>query len=128
MKLRIQSDSLRLRLSVDEILQLKTNGRLEETIYFGNEEHQWLTYSLETVNDIQTVTATFEKARITIGLPEDLSQQWFETDLVGIEGEKEFADNRVLSIVVEKDLARRSKKNGIGQSEKIARINGAIAL
>jgi hypothetical protein len=46
MKLRIQGNSIRLRVSRSELAAFVETGRLEETVYFGPQVETSLTYAL----------------------------------------------------------------------------------
>jgi len=102
MKLRIQPNALRLRLSGDEVAQLVERGRLEEAIEFGAKER--LTYALEIGAQGTEVRARYERDKITVTLP-PTARTWHETDQLGFESEQVIAETgRRLRITVEKDL------------------------
>jgi hypothetical protein len=117
MKLRIQSDSLRLRLTDDEIAQLRTNQRLVNAIRFGPGEHQRLEYVLEFSDGGEEAAAVYENGRITIVIPGKLNKA-----LLGaggsIEFKQDFGNGSLLNILVERDLGRKTNKLRIERGER----------
>ncbi|WP_026463175.1 DUF7009 family protein [Adhaeribacter aquaticus] len=104
MKLRVQSNSLRLRLSETEVTQFKQTGQIEERIQFGPSEDQVLRYVLAFSANTPVVTATFEQAQVTVLVPESIAAQWVNSEQNGFEGFIDNGTERGLKILVEKDL------------------------
>ena len=96
MKLRFQSNSLRLRLSQSEVARLADTGKVEELIAFA--PGQKFSYSIES-RPVAALAATLDGSHIRVLLPEDLSKAWIESDQTGIEG-----GNDSLRVLVEKDF------------------------
>lgn len=102
MKLRLQRNSLRLRLSDEEVAQLAERGRLEESIEF--DAGRRLTYALEIGGEGAPMSARYERDTITVTLP-PAARTWHETDRLGFESEQVSAQTGTrLRLVVEKDL------------------------
>ena len=95
-KLRITSDTLRLRLSGDEAQAVARAGRLEESVNIAGRR---LTYALEARGE--HVTASFDGERVTISVPPGALRQWSTSDELGLS-----AVHGSLRILVEKDLGR----------------------
>jgi len=96
MKLRLHTNSLRLRLSQAEVTELRESGRVESNTQFPSE--QALCYSVECV-EISEPEAKLEGNSIRVKLPRTEVKQWIETDQAGIE-----AQQGPLRLVVEKDF------------------------
>jgi hypothetical protein len=127
MKLRIHGNSLRLRLTTDEVIQLVSKGKIEDSVYFGPGENQRLIYALEVASDAGgDVAVRYAKGCIAIQLPEALALQWARTDLVGIDGEQKIDNGRTLKLLIEKDFARTSKRIGIDNADNKANLSEAI--
>jgi hypothetical protein len=98
MKLRIQGNSLRLRLTRNEVAQLHDCGRIESSIEFG--PGHTLAYALEGSPHAASVIASFDGRAIRVAVPTPLIMKWAEGDQVSIEGPRQ-AGVRVL---IEKDF------------------------
>ena len=104
MKLRIQENSLRLRLSKSEVSLIGNGETVEETLDFGGEPAQRLIYALVPVENTEELTAAFDSGRITIFLPKSQANEWARTDQIGIKAAKSISNERVLHILIEKDF------------------------
>jgi hypothetical protein len=97
-KLRIQGDSLRLRLTQKEVAQLRDRGRVESLIEFlpGQE----LVYLLEASFHATSVTAAFNGQAIRVTVPANVMTEWADGDQVGIEP----PSSAGLHLLIEKDF------------------------
>lgn len=94
MKLRLHSDTLRLRLSQSEVARLAAGERVQETLSFpGNLR---LKYAIELGPALQV---TFDGWRIIVTVPGARAKHWAESADVGISG----ADGP-LKLLIEKDF------------------------
>lgn len=96
MKLRLHSNTLRLRLSQSEVSALAATGSLEETMSFA--PGQTLSYALESTPTGMPAVA-FEDNRIRVMLPASTVKNWIESDQTGID-----ATSGPLRLLVEKDF------------------------
>ena len=96
MKLRMHSNSVRLRLSQSEVSAVGQGGRVEERVQFAPDHA--LLYSVECA-EILAPEAVFESNSIRVKLPRTDVKQWVETDQTGIE-----ATQGKLRLLVEKDF------------------------
>ena len=117
MKLRIQGNSLRLRVTKPEVEQLAASGNVGQTIDFGIVTNHKLRYSLVSSNETTEVRADFDENTIAIYVPHRLAQEWAKTERVGFSAEQNTADKETLSILVEKDFACLKKRAGNDDSD-----------
>ncbi len=103
MKLRLQSNSLRLRLSAAEITQFAETGQVAETILFSSDEANVLRYVLQQTS-ANEVSVQFTANTITVFIPELMAQKWVNTDLIGFDDLISLDNAKQLRIVIEKDL------------------------
>lgn len=99
MKLRIQGNTLRLRLSKTEVETFEQNGMVKEHVEFGETS---FTYLIETISG-NKVTAVYEMNTIRIGVPESIKAKWTTTDQVGFDAVVNYDDQK-LEVLVEKDF------------------------
>jgi hypothetical protein len=105
MKLRLQSNSIRLRLKRGEVARLIAEGRLEEKIVFACGPEQAFTYILETSAGAAAPHAELSNDTIHVHISIEDARQWAESDAVGIEEHQPLSPNHCLHILIEKDFA-----------------------
>ena len=110
MKLRIQGDSLRLRIAPSEMALLLDTGRVEETIHFGAEQDAQLTYALELAHGSLELALRSDGRRIAVSMPAESARAWAAGNDVGVYGTVPVL-NGDLEIAVEKDWACLGKSN-----------------
>jgi hypothetical protein len=81
LKLRIQGDSLRLRLTRQEVASLASAGAVECAIHFPG--GQVLHYSVVSAGEMGV---SYANESIRVALPEAIVKRWNETNEVSIEG------------------------------------------
>jgi hypothetical protein len=97
MKLRIQDDSLRLRLTRGEVDDLSRGLAVERTVHFAG--GQALQYVVTGSAAVPGPQAVYSGDTIRVILPERRLRAWAASDEVGIEGE-----DGPIRILVEKDF------------------------
>jgi len=105
MKLRLQFNSIRLRLKRSEVEQFVRTGRLEEKIIFGDTVSDTLHYVLEATDKISSPRAEFKRGNILIQVPTKLASHWGSGSEIGIEGDQPAGNKTQLRILIEKDFA-----------------------
>jgi len=98
MKLRIQGNSLRLRVTQKEVAQLRDAGRVESSVELT--PGRPLLYALESSRRITAVTADFCDCTVHVSIPTNLVAEWAGSDQVGIEGRSQSG----AQLLVEKDF------------------------
>jgi hypothetical protein len=96
MKLRLQGNSLRLRLGRSEVAHLAECGAVEESAAFHTGT---LTYRVESSLQNAALLAAFEDGTIVVHIPAETVQTWASTDEVGLYGQ-----DGGMRIAIEKDF------------------------
>ena len=104
MKMRIQGNALRLRLTQQEVARFRATGRVEEVVEFGADPREQIRYALEASPEAERLGARYDGRRVVVLLPAGWVEEWAETDRVGFEGTQPLAGGRALSLLVEKDF------------------------
>jgi HSP20 family molecular chaperone IbpA len=97
MKLRLQGNSVRLRLTRSEVERLRETGLVEESVNFGGGE--MLTYRLQSRMEQGPVEAVFGQGILTVSLSKEAAHAWAGSDDVGV-----YAQSGALTISIEKDF------------------------
>jgi len=105
MKLRIQKNTVRLRVSKSDLARFVETGILEETLHFGRDENAKFTYALQRSGGASDVDVMSSEGRLVVLLPASIAFTWADTDQVGISAEMSLGGQGTLSILVEKDFA-----------------------
>jgi hypothetical protein len=70
MKLRIRGNTIRLRLSQSEVIELSTGQSIVESTTFPSESSASFSYSLSSDSALSSIHASFENGCISVQLPE----------------------------------------------------------
>jgi hypothetical protein len=100
MKIRIEDNSVRMRLRKSEVSELSRKGRLCATTFFPE---QLFEYCLQADPGIADLQASFTGGKITVRLPLAWIQTWPDSPKVGFETTFEVGADS-LHILVEKDF------------------------
>ncbi|TGE21346.1 hypothetical protein E5K00_13735 [Hymenobacter aquaticus] len=103
MKLRIEDNSLRLRLSEAEVRQFAETGRVAATVALGPTAADRLTYALERAESAE-FRISHGAGAITVKVPAALARHWTSSDQNGLSATLLVAPDQPLKILVEKDL------------------------
>ena len=101
MKLRIQGDSIRLRLTRTEVNRFGETGRVEETVHFPDGRR--FIYAIVRSSDANSLTASFDGHEMTVAIPQDQAQEWVDTERVGFEDTCTLGEGE-LHLLIEKDF------------------------
>ena len=104
MKLRLRENSIRLRLLQSEVIQLREIGDVSETIVFGINPTDNLTYSLRISAEASEISAHKTDNQIEIFLPLLTAENWANSTEGGLYSEQEVGDLATLKIIIEKDF------------------------
>ncbi|MFZ1701721.1 MAG: hypothetical protein WBO10_12690 [Pyrinomonadaceae bacterium] len=111
MKVRLRSNSIRLRLTQNDLDRFIQTGEIEETIAFGPGPGEQFVYRLANTTD-QQMHAVFDDCRITVFVPYKIGGDWTESGQVGAEAEQKIGGGKILRILVEKDFACLKPRHG----------------
>jgi hypothetical protein len=114
LKMRIQNNSIRLRLTRTEVDQVCRDGNARAAISFPGGAR--LDYAVEA-SDSARPEVRFDETAIVVHVPGPLLRQWAESEEVSIRGEQALGDGDELSILVEKDFACLTPRAGEDESE-----------
>ena len=96
MKLRIQDNSLRFRLTQREVMRLKEHGQVEAEVRFTADRS--LSYSVTSTQAIENIEVEYTADCVGVLLPRPCVLAWAESDQASIAGH-----GRV-KVLVEKDF------------------------
>ena len=97
MKMRLQGNSVRLRLTRSEVERLRETGLVEESVDFGAGEV--LAYRLQSRLEQGPVEAAFGQGLMTVSVSQEDATAWADSDEVGL-----YAQSGVITVSVEKDF------------------------
>ena len=100
MKLRLRGNSLRLRLTKTEVVDLVKVGWVEEALYAGPGPADWFRYRLETSSAHDTMQSRLDPKALIVVVPATAAAEWAETTTVGLYAEMPWG----LKIAIEKDF------------------------
>ena len=103
MKLRIEGNSIRLRVKKSDLEKLKKEGIVRESVAFLKGFHFY--YDLKTDAKIKTIEASFSSGIIAVSLPLSMSDAWIDTEQVGLENTSENG----LFVLIEKDFPCKTR-------------------
>jgi hypothetical protein len=102
MKLHINGNSLRLRLSQSEVAQFSKTGFVEDSVQFAPGAH--FAYALESLSSLKAPQAHYANGSLSIRVPGADATDWVMSDRIGISGEQPLESGKSLSILIEKDF------------------------
>lgn len=115
MKLRIKDNTVRLRLTQSEVEALRETGVVAARTGFpGGRELQ---YRVESSPASVKPAAFFSENAVTVRLPESVVLSWATTERVSLKGEQLLDDGSMLDILVEKDFACLTEREGEDESD-----------
>ena len=115
MKLRIKDNTVRMRLTRSEVDALRQTGVVAaRTAFPGGRELQYL---VESSPASVKPAAFFSENAVTVRLPESAVLSWATTERVSLKGEQLLDDGSMLDILVEKDFACLTKREGEDESD-----------
>lgn len=104
MKVRIEENSLRLRLKQREVEEFLTNGRVSTRTRFGLHSNSFLQFTLLKDSSITIVQAIFEANEVSVMVPELQADKWAQSEEEGFAAEMPLSESEQLHILVEKDF------------------------
>jgi hypothetical protein len=105
MKLRLEGNSIRLRVRKSDLSQLATGGMVTETLIFPN--NSVLKYQLKTEENAATIGAQFSADALTVSIPLSIATLWRTSEAVSLEHTLDSG----LYILIEKDFPCKDRAN-----------------
>lgn len=110
MKFRIEKDTIKFRLTPDEIEIFKANNKLSDNIFIS--EGNSFKYTVKsTVKEIQA-SISFVSNSITAIIPQAILDDWFQSEKIGVKEDIINENGDSITLVVEEDLPPRKIKKG----------------
>lgn len=101
MKIRIKSNSVRIRLTKTEVSKLADEGYLQEETVFPDNK---LIYTLQTTATATALSATLINNKLTMFVPLSFAANWPQNEIVGINADMPVNENEKLYLLLEKDF------------------------
>jgi hypothetical protein len=105
MKLRLEPNSIRLRLKKTEVQNFARTGRIQATIILGEGSHHEFIYVLEASASVSFLQARLMDNGLLVGVPRELAEHWVSSGDVGIESSQPVSKGINLRVLIEKDFA-----------------------
>ncbi len=102
MKLRLNGNAIRLRLSQTDVAKLALEGVLEEQLSFSKEAA--LFYRLLAMEEIHKPAISYAENSITVTIPKDFTNNWPDNNVTGTSATHTTADGTEIFILIEKDF------------------------
>jgi hypothetical protein len=112
MKLRIRGNSLRLRLTRGEVNELAERGAVRDGIAFGPASAERLGYALIATDDATVTFARLTGTSVEVFVPRAIASEWAASETVGFEVKQPIGEGDPLTILVEKDFACLTPREG----------------
>lgn len=107
MKLRIEGNTVRIRLSKAEVEKLTTSKYIEERTSFGN---IIFVCALQSKQRGKELTADFDGNKMTMFVPLALLKDWATNEVTGFEAQMKVSATESLHLLLEKDFKCLDKK------------------
>ncbi|MCE6989257.1 DUF7009 family protein [Dyadobacter sp. CY323] len=101
MKIRIQGNSVRYRLSRTEVEKLAKEGYLKEQTSFGPTS---FTYIVKSDPEVASLSASYLNGSITLSVPATFAVDWADNNVVGFDNQMPLNEFDSLYLLIEKDF------------------------
>jgi hypothetical protein len=126
-KLRTTKNSIRLRLSQEDVRTFAEKGVIEERIDFGPSSTSALVYRLVRGREGSDVAVNFADSVLTVTVPSARADRWTSSGDVGIDAKQSTGNPNPLSILIEKDFACLTPRAGDDDKDSFPHPNAAGA-
>lgn len=109
MKLRLENNIVKIRLSPEEIDRLDSEKIISEKIQISDGNK--FSYSIQIVENIKSCTVSFENNSLKVCVPSLTASKWIESNQIGIIASIDSNLGESIILTVEEDLLPRRKKN-----------------
>ena len=104
MKLRIQGNSLRLRVTQPELARLVEGREVADVIHLGPAVGASLRYTLTIADQAAPVEVAYQEGAIAVSITPEQLRAWTDESAVGIYATLEIGPGGLLDVAVEKDF------------------------
>src|SRR5690349_8489670 len=104
----MRGPSIRLRLSRSEVEALGRGERVEEIVPFSPSVR--MTYAIECGES--AIGASFDEGALIVRVPIDVARRWSASEEVGMSADQVIEGEAVLKILIEKDFACLTVREG----------------
>lgn len=101
MKIRIQGNSVRFRLSRTEVETLCSIGQIEDATSFDMTRFG---YAVKADANLEQMKASYSDHQITLLVPESLLKNWPDNQVVGFDANMPVDEEKSLYLLLEKDF------------------------
>jgi len=110
MKVRIQGNTIRLRLKQYEVESFAKNKIIAEELKFSMDPDEKLVFTIG-ISDTHEFQIRYSAGKTFINIPEDVAYNWTNTEQVGIESAVPLNNNLSVCVLVEKDFKCLDRNN-----------------
>ena len=115
MKLRIQGNSIRYRVSKSDLEKFGADGYIEDALDFGSKT---FTYALNRLMGNGDLYAEYDNNMLVLHIPQSQADKWVGTELVGLETRQDIDGfGRELHLLLEKDFKCLGKEGDSDQKD-----------
>jgi hypothetical protein len=111
-KLRIQGNSLRLRVTRSEVARLLAGGEVVEVIRFAVAPEAALAYVLGVDRRCKAIQVSYGPERLSVMVTDEQLKAWSDPSQVGIYAVVPLNGGEQLEISIEKDFACLDRRDG----------------
>lgn len=104
MKVRMEENSLRLRLKQKEVEAFSHKGEISSSTRFDLQAGSFISFVLRRDTTVEDIRAEFEHNEIRVLVPAVLADRWIGSDEEGFDVQMPIGENQTLYILVEKDF------------------------
>jgi len=123
MKLRINRNSVRIRIDQEDLKTLISETCIEQSLAFGDDPLLRLTYSIKIDSGITgPPQVDYHAGRIQVRLSPQDAEEWNSTDRIGFDNEQTFGANTV-RLLLEKDFACLDRPQARAEEDQHAFLN-----
>lgn len=104
MKLRINNNSIRLRLTQPEVAMIGNGMAVEESLFLHKPPNENFRYRLEPCDQSATIVATYAAHQLLVKVPKSEAASWATTEQVSLRHVQNEGTENASMILIEKDF------------------------
>jgi len=107
MKLRLDKNSITIRIAPEERVELLNTGKLSERILI--DQNNSFQFAVSINDQIDAVDASFVSNQLNVQLPKNQAESWLISGQIGLRANIVSSQKSAILLVVEEDLPPRKK-------------------